>query len=103
MLPLAFPFERGGFRHELEHREGEVCLVRRTNLSTASVHWEVVQVQLRGAEVSQRGVVYPAREVYPGTEEWGEHGWTFTEASVARARMASVCVHRSRARARAVG
>jgi len=103
MLPLAFPFDRGGFRDELEARDGDVCLVRRTNLGTGSVHWEVVGLQLRAAEVSQRGVLYPAREVYPGNEDWGEHGWTFTEASLARARMAELCAHRSRTRARGTG
>jgi len=104
--PLAFPFERDGFRHEFVEREGGVCLVRRLNLRitpTPSVHWEVVILQRRRAEVVPRGVAYPAREVYPGTEEWGEHGWTFLDVAAARAKMAELCARLRHTRARGTG
>jgi len=93
---LEFPFERDRYRHELVAREGDVCLVRRVNLVTGSEHWEVVIVQHRGAETTPRGVEYPAREVYPGNEEWGEHGWTYTTRAEADARMAREAPHHPR-------
>ena len=106
MIRLAFPFDRGGYRHELVERDGDVCLVRRLNLRikpAPSVHWEVVILQRRAAELSPRGTPLPAREVYPGNEECGEHGWTFTDQSVARARMAELWERLSRTRARGTG
>ena len=105
MIPLAFPFERDEFRHELLERDGDICLVRRLNLRikpTPSVHWEVVILQRRPAETI-RGYSYPARELYPGNEEWGEHGWTFLDLAQARAKMAELCDRVRRARARGTG
>jgi|SRR5215467_5807322 len=102
MLPLAFPFERGGFRHELERREGEVCLVRRVNLETGSLYWEVVRLK-RQVERAFAGRVYPARERYPTDAEWGSAGWTFTDDALARARMAELCKRGDRTRAQAAG
>jgi len=93
---LRFPFDRDDWRHVLLRRAGDACLVERTNLRTESVHWEVIVVQHRAAETSQRGRAYPAREVYPNTEQWGEAGWSFTERSLADARMAALTQHRSR-------
>lgn len=89
---LAFPFARDGFRHELVRRDGDVCLVARTNLRVdpPSVHWEVIVVQHRPAETTPSGRAYPARESYPGPAAWGEQGWTFTERAMADARMALV-------------
>jgi hypothetical protein len=103
--PVVFPFDRAGFRHVLLAREGDVCLVERTNLHVKppSVHWEVIVVQHRPAEVSQRGVNYPAREAYPGNEQWGEAGWTFTKESEAHAKMALLSPHRSRTATRRAG
>lgn len=91
---LRFPFDRDDWRHVLLRRAGDACLVERTNLGTGSVHWEVIVVQHRAAEISQRGRAYPAREVYPNNEQWGEAGWTFTERSLADARMAALTQHR---------
>src|SRR5262245_2959627 len=34
---VTFPFVRGGFRHEVIERVGDVCLVERSNLRTGSV------------------------------------------------------------------
>jgi hypothetical protein len=96
--PLRFPFDRDDFRHVLVRREGDVCLVERINLRVdpPSVHWEVILVQHRAAETSQRGREYPAREVYPNNEQWGDAGWTFTERSLADAKMAELTHHRGR-------
>jgi hypothetical protein len=79
-----FPFTRDRYRHELLERAGDVCLVARTNLVTDSMHWEVVVLQHRRAETSQSGRTYPAREVYPGAEQWGTAGWTYTDLMTAR-------------------
>jgi hypothetical protein len=96
--PLRFPFDRDDWRHVLVRREGDVCLVERSNLHAEppSVHWEVILVQHRAAERSQRGRPYPAREVYPNSEQWGEAGWTFTTQAMADAKMAELTRHRGR-------
>ena len=78
MIRLAFSFTKNRYRHRLLERAGDCCLVERTNLETGRLHWEVVCLQTRDAETSPSGRSYPAREVYPGSNEWGGHGWTYT-------------------------
>jgi len=89
---LSFPFARDDFWHVLVRREGDVCLVERTNLRVdpPSVHWEVIVVQHHRARTLPSGKHYPARESYPGDAHWGESGWTFTERAMADARMAEL-------------
>jgi hypothetical protein len=101
--PLHFPFDRDGWRHVLVRREGDVCLVERTNLRVEppSVHWEVIVVQHRPAETTRSGRSYPARESYPAAGKWGEQGWTFTERVQADAKMAAVTLRASRRATRA--
>lgn len=93
---MRFPFTRDRFRHELLERDGDVCLVARTNTLTGSVHWEVVVLQHRPAETSPSGRLYPARTTYPASSDWGAAGWTLTNVDQARARMAELCAHVSR-------
>jgi hypothetical protein len=95
--PLRFPFDRDDWRHVLVRREGDVCLVERSNLRVEppSVHWEVIVVQHRPAETTRSGRSYPARESYPGPAAWGEAGWTFTERVQADAKMAAVTLRAS--------
>ena len=49
VVPLGFPFTRGGYRHVLLARAGRVCLVERTSTrrwSRGAVHYEVVRLKL---------------------------------------------------------
>jgi hypothetical protein len=96
--PLVFPFERTGFRHVLLRRDGDVCLVERTNLRVKppSVHWEVIVIQHKRERTLPNGEVVGASEGYPQDELWGEAGWTYTNRSQADARMADLCRPRSK-------
>jgi len=94
-VPLSFPFGRDDFWHVLVRREGDVCLVERTNLRVdpPSVHWEVIVVQhSRAWRDRKTGRDYPPSETYPPSSMWGEAGWTFTERAMADAKMADLCL-----------
>ena len=84
---MTFPFTRDRYRHALLERAGDVCLVERTNLvvKPPSVHWEVVVLQHEG-EKTIRGRTLAAHLRYPSPEEWGTHGWTYTDITDARRR-----------------
>ena len=99
---MIFPFTRDRYRHELLERAGDVCLVERTNLVTDSVHWEVVVLQ-REPEQTIKGKVYPAHLRYPGNEEWGTYGWTFTDITNARQKWAALVPGRAQRGGSAVG
>jgi hypothetical protein len=89
-VSLEFPFERDRFRHALVERQGDVCLVKRTNLVTDAVHWEVIVLRhLRGRTVPN-GRTSPAWESYPRTEQWGSSGWTYTRLLDAREKFVEV-------------
>lgn len=98
--PIEFPFTADQYLHELVERDGLVCLVKRTNMilvgtgedrrPAGSVHWEVVVLREQPGRFlpPEGGDWYPPRETYPRSEDWGECGWTYTDESRARARMA---------------
>jgi hypothetical protein len=73
-----FPFIRGGYRHSLLKRDGDVCLVERRNLETDSVHYEIVCLRRRPARIGPRGTLLPATTVYPSSARWGHAGRTYT-------------------------
>lgn len=76
MLPIKFPFKKGGFKHELIRRKGLVCLVKRSKINR--FHFEVVRIRIAPEETSF-GKLYPEREVYPPSEDWGTHGFTIND------------------------
>jgi hypothetical protein len=82
MTPLAFPFTRDGFTHELLQREGRVCLVRRSK--PQHWHYEVVLLAIEH-DKTIRGVFYPEHERYPSSEAWGFHGFTYRSDELQRA------------------
>ena len=78
-----FPFQKNGWMHELVAREGLVCLVRR-HKEGALPHFEVIRLRQRSAHVFMRvgqEISVPAMEVYPGDEDWGTYGFSFSHAS----------------------
>jgi hypothetical protein len=80
VVPLAFPFTRGGYRHVLLARVDRVCLVERTSThrdSRGSVHYEVIVVQVERARRWPDGHMTPAHERYPKPKLWGSAGWTY--------------------------
>jgi len=78
---MKFPFNRGGYRHELVDQAGKVCLVRRVSthrMSKGSEHWEVVILRPVEAHTFPDGRTVPACDGYPSPTGWGQHGWTYT-------------------------
>jgi hypothetical protein len=89
VVPLAFPFTRGGYRHVLLARTDRICLVERTSThpdSRGSVHYEVVALRRLLARVGPRGQMLPACEVYPSSTVWGIAGWTYATQGAAQCR-----------------
>ena len=55
MNPRSFPFSKNRFGHVLLDRQGDVCLVERTNLVTGSIHYEVIaRAALASAKAARR-------------------------------------------------
>lgn len=79
---LTFPFERDGYRHELISKDGPICLVRRSK--DAQVHFEVVRLQWSKGRYWPSGRVTPDGWHYPSGQQWGIHGWTYSDLAGAR-------------------
>ena len=86
VVPLSFPFQRGGYCHVLLARAGRVCLVERTSTrrwSRGAVHYEVVRLKLereRHRDAAGRWTDTGRRiEHYPSPTRWGRDGWTIVE------------------------
>lgn len=95
VVPLSFPFDRGGYRHVLLARVDRVCLVERTSRhpdSRGSVHYEVVVLRPLAARVGPREQVLPACEAYPSSTAWGRMGWTYTTQGAAERRYDALCL-----------
>lgn len=100
MEPLAFPFRSRGFLHELFAREGLYCLVKRTKEGHS--HFEVVKLNVYPQE-ERFGKLYPEREGYPSSGQWGSAGWTylFKDEDKARARLKELSLKEDQSRLRA--
>jgi hypothetical protein len=93
LVPLAFPFTRGGYRHVLLARAGRVCLVERSSThadSRSSVHYEVIVAQIATATTWPDGSTTPARARYPQAALWGSAAWTYTTHAAAERRFQDV-------------
>ena len=84
-------FTKDRFVHHLLDRQGMICLVERTNLVTGSVHYEVVVLRRQPARTLPNGMRAPASERYPSGNDWGRHGWTYTDRTEATRRYFSLC------------
>jgi hypothetical protein len=93
-LVPAFPFDRDRFRHDLVRQTGRVCLVARTNLVTGSLHWEVVVLRYQAA-TTWHGCALPEQLRYPGTNSWGQDGWTYTTLADAEWRVTKTVTRRN--------
>jgi hypothetical protein len=95
VVPLMFPFTRGGYRHVLLARTGRVCLIERTSThpdSRGSVHYEVIVLRRLPARRGPRGQLLPACEAYPSSTAWGRAGWTYTTRGGAACRYDALCL-----------
>ena len=85
MKPLAFPFERAGFRYDLIERQGLVCLVKQTRIGKSYWCYEVVKLRTEPDKI-RFGNPVPAHERYPSDEEWGTYGFTYRPQQLEKAR-----------------
>ena len=77
--PLAFPFTRSGYSHELLARSGPWCLVRRTWIEDGNPHlphFEIVRLHPPRPRTFPNGSVSLGHETYPPPTAWGRDGWS---------------------------
>lgn len=80
MTKLKSEFVKGGYLHKQVKRTGSVALFERKRVDGADggrEHWEVVRIR-EGREWVVAGNVVPAAELYPGSEQWGTLGFTYS-------------------------
>ena len=87
MIPLETEFYSRGFCHKLVKRAGFVATYARFRRSDPEqvIHYEVVVIRTQKAHTHNE-IEYPAREVYPTSEQWGTYGWTYRDEGHARAK-----------------
>jgi hypothetical protein len=85
-LPKAFRHDRFDYRQIA--REGDAAVYEQTwnGGSDPSIAYEVVRIRRREAFEIVGRFVAPA-EVYPNSEAWGVHGFTFTDKEAAFAKL----------------
>ena len=89
--PLEIVFSKGGFDFEQIARTGSWAVYRKRDPLWPEDRWsyEVIFIKVRRRETTH-GRDYPAREVYPSSESWGIHGFTFTSEEVAMKRLQNI-------------
>ena len=89
MKTIPDAFTRNGFRHHILHRNGDVLLVQRQHEDVSKPHWEVVRLRVN-AERMLEGRLCEEGERYPGPEDWGIYGWTYSDLESAKAKFNSL-------------
>jgi len=82
MTDSLFPFRKSGFEHELVEQYGTVCLVKRSR--NGITHYEVVRLHWEREKNFPNERMSVAHWAYPGSEVWGERGWTYSDLTRAR-------------------
>ena len=86
MIPLKTEFYSRGFCHKLVRRAGFVAWYARWRRFTPhEVHYEVILITPRKSRTVGQ-IHWPAREVYPSSEQWGTYGWSYRDEDQARAK-----------------
>lgn len=79
-LPVEFVSKK--FAHRQLKRAGDVVLFTRHRLASSGIaeqgeHFEVIRVR-KDPDRTIAGVLIPAHEAYPGAEQWGVAGFTYS-------------------------
>jgi len=74
MRLLPHSFNEDGFAVRMIKRSGRVAMLAKSKPEMRDFY-EVVQIQQRPEETIH-GKLYPAREVMPRPEQWGNAGWS---------------------------
>ena len=62
----------------LVKRNGRICMYERFDPEDSMLAWEVFIVQYSEAEILKGNYSYPAREIYPRNESFGDTAWCFS-------------------------
>ena len=86
--PLGDTYSKNGYQYKLIVRDGKVAIFGqiRKREPFDYVAYEVIVIEVK-PPVTIMGKDYPEREVSPGNEEWGIHGFTYTNLSDAKVKM----------------
>ena len=90
--PLPAQFRHNGFEYQQIARERDAAIYEQRwgGCVDPSVCYEVVRIRRReGFQIGARLV--EAGEVYPASESWGTHGFTFTDKDAAFAKLKEIC------------
>jgi hypothetical protein len=81
---LAKTFKRNGFTHNQVVRESNIAIYRRAKRirSKEIERFEVVIIRVLPEHIAF-GRLFPEREIYPRSEEWGTYGWTYRDMEAA--------------------
>ena len=90
-LPTSYlaEFHCDGFTFRQLAREGMVAIFEKSRSPESVKRFELVELQVLPAQ-KLFGKNYPARESYPRSERWGEHGLTFLDLASAQEAMRRV-------------
>jgi hypothetical protein len=86
LTPHPLEFAHDGFTFRQVAREGMVALYEKSRSPESVKRFELVELQVLPAQ-KLFGKEYPARESYPRSEQWGEHGWTYLDLASAQEAM----------------
>lgn len=89
MKPLPETFTKDKFTYTQVRREGDVAIYRQQKAPHTWERFEVGIVQKHDGYVIAGKSFEPA-EFWPRSEDWGKLGWTYTNLSDAKKRMATL-------------
>lgn len=100
MKLLPQTFEKKGFLHAEEYREGNIAIYKRWK-PEGTPHWETIIVRVapaskftvdepKNGHIRTRTIEREEQEVYPSSEQWGKFGWTYGSYEAARAKAESI-------------
>jgi hypothetical protein len=87
--PLATEFKHGGFDYRQNKRQGNVAIFAQCR-GGAIISYEVIIIRIKPGGVAPSGSIFPTREAYPSTEEWGRFAWTCVDWARAEARFSGL-------------
>ena len=101
--PLGGTVKVNGRLYQLVERIGQVAIYWArvsSNAPAAAIMYEVIVIRTAPAQKFPSGAQVPFREVYPGSNQWGTYGFTYTANShtkpllAARQKMQELCLRK---------
>jgi hypothetical protein len=95
MRTLPTEIIQGEFRLTQVQRAGHLAIYEKSTKTGISCGFEVIKIREskeRNAVVAGKPRHFPAMEVYPTSEDWGQRGWTYQNLKDAETRFAKLAV-----------